>query len=132
MAHPRPWERGDGRVLTLAPVGNDRMQLRNGQISPVEYFQRFTRRTRPPLGPGHLYATRGDTIDVMNVAAGDTLCCACSRENAAVGCCHRVWAAELLRLAGWDVLLDGAELHGVETVGGLWVPLVAGGQGRLF
>lgn len=31
----------------------------------------------------------------------------CGREAAARGECHRVWAAEMLRGAGWRVVLDG-------------------------
>jgi len=45
------------------------------------------------------------------VCDGDTICCSCSRSKAASGLCHRVWAAELLQLAGWCVVLDGFELE---------------------
>lgn len=44
------------------------------------------------------------------VSDGDTLCCACSRDDAAAGRCHRVWAAAALVRAGWRVILDGKEL----------------------
>ena len=47
------------------------------------------------------------TANGHTVAGGDTLICACSRAAAAEGRCHRVWAAEVLREAGWDVVLDG-------------------------
>jgi hypothetical protein len=41
------------------------------------------------------------------VVDGATLICACSRGAATAGRCHRVIAADLLRQAGWDVVLDG-------------------------
>jgi hypothetical protein len=42
------------------------------------------------------------------VEHGSTLCCACSREKALKGHCHRVWAAHELYTQGWEVILDGA------------------------
>jgi hypothetical protein len=44
------------------------------------------------------------------VADGSTLFCACSREAASAGRCHRVIAAPLLARAGWRVILDGSEV----------------------
>lgn len=44
------------------------------------------------------------------VPDGATLICACSREAAAAGRCHRVIAADVLRIAGWRVILDGREV----------------------
>lgn len=44
------------------------------------------------------------------VGHGDTLLCACSREEAAAGRCHRAWAAPFLVRAGWRVILDGKEV----------------------
>lgn len=44
---------------------------------------------------------------VGEVPDGATLICACSREAAAAGRCHRVIAADLLKRAGWSVVLDG-------------------------
>lgn len=41
---------------------------------------------------------------------GATLICACSRQAAAAGRCHRVIAADLLKRAGWSVVLDGRSL----------------------
>lgn len=46
----------------------------------------------------------------MVVPDGATLICACSREAAAAGRCHRVIAADLLKRAGWTVVLDGRSL----------------------
>ncbi len=47
---------------------------------------------------------------VGEVPDGATLICACSREAAAAGRCHRVIAADLLKRAGWAVVLDGRSL----------------------
>lgn len=44
---------------------------------------------------------------VGEVPDGATLICACSREAAAAGRCHRVIAADMLKRAGWSVVLDG-------------------------
>jgi len=43
------------------------------------------------------------------VPDGATLVCACSRSAAADRRCHRVVAADVLRRAGWRVVLDGKE-----------------------
>lgn len=53
---------------------------------------------------GDFWARIGDVPD------GATLICACSREAAAAGRCHRVIAADLLKRAGWAVVLDGRAL----------------------
>ena len=47
---------------------------------------------------------------VGEVPDGAMLICACSREAAAAGRCHRVIAADLLKRAGWSVVLDGRSL----------------------
>ncbi|HNC23991.1 MAG TPA: hypothetical protein PLU52_07275 [Opitutaceae bacterium] len=53
---------------------------------------------------GDFWARLGDVPD------GATLICACSQEAAAAGRCHRVIAADLLKRAGWSVVLDGRRL----------------------
>lgn len=50
-------------------------------------------------------------VEVDTVPDGATLICACSREAAGSGRCHRVIAADVLRVAGWDVILDGREVR---------------------
>lgn len=50
-------------------------------------------------------------VEVDDVPDGATLICACSREAAGSGRCHRVIAADVLRVAGWDVVLDGREVR---------------------
>lgn len=52
-------------------------------------------------------------VEVDTVPDGATLICACSREAAGSGRCHRVVAADVLRVAGWSVVLDGREVRGV-------------------
>lgn len=61
-----------------------------------------TPETRP--WDGGFWTHTGDVPD------GATLICACSREAAAAGRCHRVIAADLLTRAGWSVVLDGRNL----------------------
>lgn len=120
MAAPRSWERGDGLAPVLIPPRNwVRHYLAGGRSELGTYCRAYVARvqeiaSRECLRPG----------GPVGLEDGDTLCCACSREAAAAGACHRVWAAELLRQVGWRVLLDGRELVGVE-VGeyGQWVPI---------
>lgn len=50
-------------------------------------------------------------VEVDTVPDGATLICACSREAAGSGRCHRVVAADVLRVAGWGVVLDGREVR---------------------
>ena len=127
MAKPRHWEQGAGQVAALTPLTNDLVSVRGGLISAGEYKARYLQlveawcntssRFSPhhPLAQGILRARRRRSgaqfgFGLAVVAGGDTLCCACSRAAAAQGECHRVWAAELLRDAGWRVILDGEEL----------------------
>ena len=110
MTAPRYWETGDGRVPDLLPRFADLRLLRDEQITMDEYRERFQaamdeRAAR--LDPESLYTVAGGGTLVRD---GDTLCCACSREAAAKGECHRVWAAEALVRAGWRVVLDGQEV----------------------
>lgn len=106
MARPRPWEWGDGRVAALTPDPFDLDAARAGRLSVESYRTRFIARVEPAsIRPGRLPFDRAGALHF--VADGDTLLCACGREAAARGECHRVWAAGLLRLAGWRVVLDG-------------------------
>jgi hypothetical protein len=80
-----------------------------------------------PGGGLELYATDewprgrqwdGETVrHVGAVGDGDTLCCACSVETGRAWRCHRVVAADLLRLSGWRVVLDGVDLDAPATAG---------------
>jgi len=109
MAKPRPWEHGEGKVPSMAPDRRWLDDLHHGEITPDAYRalceERFKRSVKPP---GKLLALR--LGHVFAVADGDTLCCACSRAEAAEGRCHRVWASRFLFLAGWRVILDGMEV----------------------
>lgn len=109
MAAPRRWEHGDGRVTALVPPLGWVQQAKDGRMSMVEYRHRYLRRidealTRGDLDPERMYTTaEGGTA----VRDGDTLICACSRDAARAGRCHRAWAAEALLAAGWRIVLDG-------------------------
>lgn len=108
MAAPRAWEQGDGRVPALIPPLPWVREAKAGALPMQEYQARYTLRlSQRQLGPGLLWTTGDGGSDVRD---GDTLICACSREAAADGRCHRVWAARALQAAGWRVVLDGEEL----------------------
>lgn len=117
MARPRAWERGVGRVPWLTPADSDLRDAKAGRITLDEYRSRFEAYTgglasRGHLDPGELAVVLYDGSGSDAVRDGDTLCCACSRADAAAGRCHRVWAAQALARAGWRVLLDGVEVSG--------------------
>ena len=110
MAAPRRWEHGDGRVPAIVPPLDWLREALGGTLALEEYRRRYEDRLSGLsfLAPG---ALRADTppgwVDVRD---GDTLCCACSRADAAAGRCHRAWAAPFLVRAGWRVILDGVEV----------------------
>jgi hypothetical protein len=117
MARPRPWEMGAGTVELLVPP-SDLVCLAKNEVVTIEeyrahYVQAFRRRhCYWMLRPGHLLAFR--CAEPIPVEPGDTLCCCCSRDQAALGRCHRVWAAKLLAENGWRVVLDGAVVEGCD------------------
>jgi hypothetical protein len=113
MRRPRRWELGAGRVEALTPDSRDFDDVRDGEISGAEYRRRFEAGlARHDLSPGRLGWWRTETGALVggSVRDGDTLCCACGREAAARGECHRVWSAHALARAGWNVVLDGTLL----------------------
>lgn len=125
MARPRHWERGDGTCIPLTPLGPPAVlldllvkQRQAGTMDPAllaRYREAMAHRWGPQeygpdLGPGKLWAVP-DEGGPMRVEDGDSLLCACSREEAAAGRCHRAWAAPVLVAAGWRVVLDGAEVE---------------------
>lgn len=113
MARPRRWERGEGVVADLTPNPHDLADVRDGRINVQEYRDRFLARAgrRPELLTPDMLVANQNSAPSVCVSDGDTLCCACSRDTAEAGACHRVWAAELLVQAGWRVILDGRELE---------------------
>lgn len=115
MISPRHWEEGEGSVPWLTPSFDDLRAVRCARISPQEYRRRFeaalaVHASRGNLAPGEL-AVAAPESGYGVVEDGDTLCCACSRDEAAAGRCHRAWAAPALVAAGWRVVLDGQELE---------------------
>lgn len=107
MRRPRRWELGAGCVEALTPSAEDLDALRSGAIGVDEYRCRFEAGLAGrDLRLGVLRAEPTGHL----VLSGDTLCCACSRDAALRGECHRVWAARALVRAGWTVYLDGVLL----------------------
>lgn len=122
MARPRTWERGEGTVIALAPIGareqlmrlalderehgNATVAMEAYKVAMIADFERCV----PMLRPMQLMAF-GDGRGMggglsTEVADGDTLCCACAKGAD----CHRRWAAPFLVRAGWRVILDGEEM----------------------
>lgn len=137
MRHPRAQygETMDGRVLAFAPPARLLAAVKEAADREAAWpayetalRERWTAAAhRRRIAPGVLGYGRpaqahevhdpdrapwdGDWwIPVGIVADGDTLCCACGLEAARAGRCHRVVAADVLRLAGWAVVLDGVRL----------------------
>ena len=116
MARPRAWEQGMGTVRVLTPAVDDLLALKALRLDWPTYRARFLAGLPPAaqLAPLALQAharihTRFACQDVP-VADGDSLLCACSKADAAKGHCHRVFCAEVLQAAGWQVVLDGRVL----------------------
>jgi hypothetical protein len=125
MARPRAWETGEGRVTVLVPppVALGQLEqliaLRRLGRDPATYpslvaeyratCEAWWARHVELLPPGALFAAAG--CELVAVADGDTLCCACSLAEARAGRCHRTWAAAFLAEAGWTVVLDGERVR---------------------
>ena len=125
MAKPRGQygECGDGRVPWLVPSAAARDLLdealdargTEAEASAVAAYRRaFDAQLhgafqRHELAPGRLALAvePGGRAPRSPVLDGATLCCACSRDRAAAGACHRAWCAPWLVRAGWTVHLDG-------------------------
>lgn len=128
MALPRAWEHGAGRVDVLLPSPVDLRAVQAGTLSPDGYRAIFEAKMERALQEGALQPHVGlmytpehrltaviSTASAANVTPfavedGSTLCCACSKQKAAEGHCHRTWAAAALARAGWDVILDGVRV----------------------
>lgn len=109
MARPRPMlgESGVGSVSALVPVEANVIKAKAGELRIDRYETCYRQLVSTyPLRPNELVAINpiGRADFVRN---GDTLICCCSRDKARDRRCHRTWAAELLCLAGWEVVLDG-------------------------
>jgi len=120
MARPRSWETGCGTVAHLPPPLWMLDAARAGRLTVGDYrrwykLQMFERHQafgflEPGQLWGRLVGEDGAARFIDQVRHGDTLCCCCSKADAAANRCHRVWAAKALAWAGWDVLLDGRRL----------------------
>ena len=119
MARPRAWEYGAGTVLAVTPHGFEVSAMqraladRDNADAMRDYREMIEARwttgsvSTLALPPGLLLAFADGPL---NVGDGDTLCCACSVDEARAGRCHRTWAAPFLARAGWRVILDGVEV----------------------
>lgn len=106
-----------GLVPALTPRKIDLVEYKEGKIDLEEYRLRYLKSVPSALVPGKLTWEPFSFFDqdkVQLVEDGDTLCCACSREKAVNGECHRVWAATLLMKAGWEVVLDGKKAKEID------------------
>lgn len=116
MAKPRSQygETGIGRVEVLAPPVEMLEEAKAGWIDLDEYRVAYTgpllAAGTAQLEPGRLVYRPWEGGPETRVEDGDTLTCSCGRAAAARGACHRVWAAAMLAIAGWRVVLDGCEL----------------------
>jgi hypothetical protein len=117
MARPRYFERGVGTVRLLCPTEDALLALQAGTLSMEAYRARFEAHLAAvalDLAPGRLTALLLEPAGVGDTWApvrdGDTLACACSRAEAAMGRCHRAWCAPALVRAGWRVVFDGVEV----------------------
>lgn len=117
MAAPRPafGEAGEGVVTMLVPQLSWVRAAKAGELATEAYRELYVgllAERAHRFAPGRLTVTLfGAGIPTMTFVEGDdTLICACSRAAAAEGRCHRVWAADALLAAGWDVVLDGVAL----------------------
>lgn len=116
MAFTPYWAKYDGWVQALAPHRFDLSSYQDGRIQIGRYRERYEATIEhlfslDVLAPGRLCVPE-DVFKgrkAIMVADGDTLCCTCSKEEAAAGRCHRAWAAPFLVRAGWNVVLDGVE-----------------------
>jgi len=115
MERPRYWEFGDGRCRQLTPSDAIFDAAKNKPIDMETYRTRYIAQLFDMAQDGGLQpnslcvgAYRHPSSLVLG---GDTLLCACSKAAASRGECHRVWAAEILVKAGWNVILDGKEIQ---------------------
>ena len=121
MAAPRGWEHGDGVVPDFTPPLGLFRDLQAERVTEGYYFTALERRWSEAWDAG--WARSGSNQfsprrllaspalgEWVVVAAGDSLLCACSKDKAAAGRCHRATAAPFLVRAGWRVLLDGREV----------------------
>jgi len=109
MTHPRHWEKGDGLVPSCRPASDMLLKVKRGEMTWSDFRAHILSRVcGQGHSPGDLWAiVMGQAVPVEG---GDTLCCSCSKEDAAKGRCHRAYVAEALSKAGWRVILDGQDM----------------------
>lgn len=110
----------DGKIDALVPRAEDLRLYTTKEISLDEFRRRYIDVIEKfgvkKLVPGKLVWSpfsffRQD--DSQLVEAGDFVFCTCIKSSGQGLECHRLWAAQLLAQAGWDVVLDGRKLADV-------------------
>jgi hypothetical protein len=97
MRFPRTWEYGDGLLEVLRPLTADILAVKAGTIDHNQYRKAFIQGIK----------LQKESLNLIDLRDGDTLLCSCSKAKAKENKCHRVWAACLLCLKGYEVCLDG-------------------------
>lgn len=101
-----------GKVEALVPRAEDLRLFKGKEISQDELRLRYVQHIESSgvkLAPGKLTWSpycffRQDEVQL--VESGDVLYCLCLHAAKGGIECHRLWAAELLMGAGWQVVLD--------------------------
>lgn len=108
----------DRICLAGCPPSADLMRAtRAGLVPWAEYERRCRARwargaaqLRPEVLRGYqakAWLTNRHKLEVGRVWDGDTLLCVCATGKP----CHRIWMADVLVSAGWEVVLDGRPLN---------------------
>lgn len=128
MVWPGKYVRPDGHAFLLIPTTDEEiadlatliLARRAKEPTPPDVLARYRGSLESRwadyasqwiLGPGRLsYVERRTDDREILVPDGASLLCGCSAAHAAIGECHRAWAAPFLVRSGWRVILDGVEV----------------------
>ncbi len=103
----------EGKVEGLVPRAEDLRAFREKKIDQDEFRNRYLNHIQVSgikLSPGKLLWVPYSFFkqqESYSVEAGDVLFCLCLHAQKDGLECHRLWAAQLLMDAGWNVILDG-------------------------
>lgn len=99
------WAQCSQSIPILAPSEVDLVGYKNGTLSLHDYQKSYEERLRSNINKITPLALLDNYANLIPTDA--YLCCVCSKDKAQKGQCHRVWAAQILKEAGWIVTLDG-------------------------